>query len=132
LRYQARTDRPIEFIADYFSSVISGTHVVLRNFDFVNACDRNRWAFVTSCMESFAELPPDDMITALELTHMLRLLCPDFPAQLVEHSALLCGEVDAHPFRKLLEATLMRFYYHKFFVRSPLPASSPQPRPCTS
>eukprot|EP00962_Isochrysis_galbana_P044250 scaffold17115_cov109-Isochrysis_galbana.AAC.1 len=121
LRHQARTDRPIEFIADYFSSVITGTHVVLRNFDYINACEHNRWAFVTSCIGAFAELPHDDLMDALELTQMIRLLCPDFPVQLVEHVFLLCGgEADAHPFRKVLEATLMWFYYNEFFVRAPL------------
>jgi hypothetical protein len=122
-----RTDRPIEFIADYFSSVIAGTHVVLRNFEYVNACEGNRWAFVTSCIESFAALPPDDIFDALEMTQMIRLLCPDFPVQLVEDCALHCGEAGAHTFRKLLEATLMRFYYAEFFVRRPVCPMHPPP-----
>lgn len=38
--------RPLEFIADYFSSVLAGTHVLLRDYEYVNACERNRWALV--------------------------------------------------------------------------------------
>ena len=37
-RPQARDERPLEFIADYFNSVLAGTHVLLREFRYINAC----------------------------------------------------------------------------------------------
>lgn len=72
-----RTEQPLEFFADYFASVLAGTHVLLREFSYVNASERNRWALVTACRESFAALPPDEPTAALELAQLLRLLCPD-------------------------------------------------------
>lgn len=86
-----RTERPIEFIADYFSSIMAGAHVIMRDFQYVNASERNRWAFVRLSLESFAEFPSDSPITSIELANLLRMLCPDFPLELVENTALLCG-----------------------------------------
>jgi hypothetical protein len=36
LLLQSRNDRPLEFIADYFGKVLDGTHVLLREFAYVN------------------------------------------------------------------------------------------------
>ena len=88
----------------------------MRDFQYVNASERNRWAFVRLSLESFAEFPSDSPITSIELANLLRMLCPDFPLELVENTALLCGESDEHPFHTFLDATLMRFYYAEFFV----------------
>jgi len=118
LLLQVRTERPIEFIADYFSSIMAGAHVIMRDFQYVNASERNRWAFVRLSLESFAEFPSDSPITSIELANLLRMLCPDFPLELVENTALLCGESDEHPFHTFLDATLMRFYYAEFFDRT--------------
>ena len=42
LLLRARDDRPLEFIADYFSEVLNGTHVLLREYSFVSRCARDR------------------------------------------------------------------------------------------
>lgn len=118
LMLEARAERPLEFVADYFSSVLAGTHVLLRDYAYVNACERNRAAFLDSCRESFADLPPDEPLSASELSEMLRMLCPDFPLSLPAHAVELCGEEPRQPFRALLDATLLCFYYADFLERA--------------
>ena len=107
LLLRAKDDRPLEFIADYFSEVLNGTHVLLREYGFVSKCARDRWAFVQSVREALADLDQDEPTSAAVLTQLLRLVCPDFPIELSTEACRLCGdEAGDHPLGKLLHAPL--------------------------
>ena len=71
---RARTERPLEFIAEYFSQVLNGTNVLAREFAYVHECPRNRWAFMKEVHEAFGDLDQGQPLTAAELAHLLRLL----------------------------------------------------------
>ena len=58
LLLRIRPAAPLDFIASYFSDVINGTHVLLRDFAYVSACPHNRWSFVRVVQESFAGVSP--------------------------------------------------------------------------
>ena len=65
LLLRAKDDRPLEFIADYFSEVLNGTHVLLREYGFVwQMRARDRWAFVQSVREALADLDQDEPTSA--------------------------------------------------------------------
>ena len=58
LLLRIRPTTPLDFIASYFSEVLNGTHVLLREFAYVSACPHNRWSFVRVVQESFAGVSP--------------------------------------------------------------------------
>ena len=58
LLLRIRPAAPLDFIASYFSEVLNGTHVLLREFAYVSACPHNRWSFVRVVQESFAGVSP--------------------------------------------------------------------------
>ena len=44
LLLRARDDHPLDFIAEYFSGVLNGTNVLLREYAYLSRCLRDRWA----------------------------------------------------------------------------------------
>lgn len=112
LLLRARDERPLDFIADYFAEVLNGTHVLLREFAYVNRCARDRWAFVASAREALADLDQCALTTSSTLTQLLRLVCPDFPHDIAANACRLCGdEGSPHPLDRLLHATCVRICF---------------------
>ena len=120
LLLRIRPAAPLDFIASYFSEVLNGTHVLLREFAYVSACPHNRWSFVRVVQESFAGVSPTQHeLSAADLLQLLRLFCPDFPLELVTDACKLCGDGDgAYPTDELLLAWRARFYYAEFLQRT--------------
>jgi len=118
LLLQVRDERPLEFIAEYFNSVLDGTHVLMREYAYINACARNRRDFVKAAREAFAGLKQQERLDAAEMTQLLQLLCVDFPQALVAHACLLCGSDERQPLSKLLHATLVSFFFAEFLERT--------------
>lgn len=115
LLLQSRDDRPLEFIADYFTEVLSGKNVLCRDFEYISQTPANRWAFIVSARSVFAEFDTAQLLSAPELLQLLRLICPDFPEQLVRNATQLCGhEGGPHTLGRLLQMTYARFYYDKY------------------
>jgi len=117
LLLKARDDHPLNFIADYFSEVLGGTHVLLREFAYVNRSSHDRWAFVASAREALADLDQGAPTTASGLMQLLRLVCPDFPLEVVADACRLCGdELGAHPLGRLLHSTCVRLCFSDFLM----------------
>lgn len=118
LLLRARDERPLDFIADYFTEVLHGTHVLMREFSYVNRSSRDRWAFVASAREALADLDQHAPTTASALTQLLRLVCPDFPVEIVTDACRLCGDgLAAHPLERLLHATCVRLCFSDLLQR---------------
>eukprot|EP01027_Heterolobosea_sp_BB2_P016923 GEZU01024020.1.p1 GENE.GEZU01024020.1~~GEZU01024020.1.p1 ORF type:complete len:180 (-),score=33.76 GEZU01024020.1:45-584(-) len=89
---ESRTDKPLEFIADYFNKVVAGTHVIKREYAFVNASLHNRKAFADAFYETYKTLENDKgrVFTCSEYTQLVRLLCNDFPVKLIHQIYSAC------------------------------------------
>jgi len=96
LLVQLRPERPLEFIADFFGNVLNGRHVLMREYEYINSCARNRWDFIKCVRDAFAT----------------------FSRTEVAHACLLCGDEELHPFDELLHALLIRFYFSEFLERT--------------
>ena len=68
----SRDERPLEATLKYFHSVLQGSHVALREFEYVNSTPRNRMSFVRIFVEDnrFGLTPPSPRPTHLA-THIL-------------------------------------------------------------
>eukprot|EP01028_Stygiella_incarcerata_P004507 TRINITY_DN1993_c0_g3_i1.p1 TRINITY_DN1993_c0_g3~~TRINITY_DN1993_c0_g3_i1.p1 ORF type:complete len:341 (-),score=86.14 TRINITY_DN1993_c0_g3_i1:40-1062(-) len=112
-----RLDRPLEFLAHYFSDISRGTCVYGREFVFVCGTIRNRLAFWTLFGEMFVESNGERKCTPDEIWSLLRLLCPDHPRGIVEW--IFCAEsmryddenasLSLHRFCELLCMFLLHF-----------------------
>ncbi|KAL1514590.1 hypothetical protein AB1Y20_003684 [Prymnesium parvum] len=115
LLLQTRTERPLEFVAEYFAEVLEGKNVLCREFEYVNGSTHNRWSFIVSSRETFAGLDATQPTSNLELLQLLQLVCPDFPPRLVNEAAKLCGRVNGpHALGKLMHATFACLYFSEF------------------
>lgn len=118
LLLKARDDRPLDFISEYFADVMNGTGVLLREYAHVNRNTRNRWSFVQSAREALGELDQAQLLAAPAFMQLLRLVCPDFPAELAKEACRLCGGEDGtHPLSRLLHAACVRLCYADFLQR---------------
>ncbi|CAM9738525.1 unnamed protein product [Ectocarpus fasciculatus] len=95
----ARPEKPLDLIHDYLESVLSQDNVVGREYAYVNATTRNRWAFVRAVHEMFVE--PSNGATAgsegsgfeqKDVVHLFGLVCPDFPEEIVVRVARILSE----------------------------------------
>ena len=115
LLLRCHDDRPLEFIADYFSEVLNGTHVLLREYTYVSRCAHDRWSFVQSIREALADLDQSLPTSDSTLTELLRLVCHDFPREVATDACRLCGDVrTSHPLGELLHATCVRICFADF------------------
>ncbi|CAM9894067.1 unnamed protein product [Ascophyllum nodosum] len=86
-----RPERPLDLIDDYLQSVLSQNNVMGREYAYVNATMRNRRAFVLAVDEVFigSSVARDDdnlcrdSFAQRDVVHLLGLICPDFPEEIV-------------------------------------------------
>eukprot|EP00904_Undaria_pinnatifida_P003428 jgi/Undpi1/13086/HiC_scaffold_8.g02748.m1 len=103
----ARPERPLDLIDSYLQSVLGQDNVVGREYAYVNATMRNRRAFVRAVHEVFVGggvggsdscpavgddgasrsegvgVEPGGGFAQKDVVHLLGLVCPDFPEELV-------------------------------------------------
>ena len=77
--------RPLELLAEYFKSIKNGTHVLFREYSFISSTPHNRASFVKLFWHSYSEVAVrGEMMQLVEFLSLLRLLCYDFPAEIVQ------------------------------------------------
>ncbi|XP_063145771.1 centriolar satellite-associated tubulin polyglutamylase complex regulator 1 [Candoia aspera] len=107
------------FFTEYFNSVRQGTHILFREFNFVQATPHNRASFLRTFWRCFRTVGKNgDLLTAKEYHCLLQLLCPDFPVELTQKAArivLMDDAVDClMSFSDFLFAFQIQFYYSEF------------------
>ncbi|KAJ1485147.1 hypothetical protein T484DRAFT_2458805 [Baffinella frigidus] len=85
----SRDERPLEATLKYFNSVLQGSHVVLREFEYVNATPRNRMSFVRIFVEDNRGVVAESEITVDDHLQLVMLLCNDFPPSIHQEAASL-------------------------------------------
>ncbi|EDL27560.1 RIKEN cDNA 1110051M20, isoform CRA_a [Mus musculus] len=76
------------FFTDYFNSVCQGTHILFREFSFIQATPHNRASFLRAFWRCFRTVGKNgDLLTMREYHCLLQLLCPDFPLELTQKAA---------------------------------------------
>ncbi|NXH13153.1 CK049 protein, partial [Bucco capensis] len=111
------------FFTEYFNSVRQGTHILFREFHFVQATPHNRASFLRTFWRCFRTVGKNggkysNLLTAQEYHCLLQLLCPDFPMELTQKAArivLMDDAVDClMSFSDFLFAFQIQFYYSEF------------------
>nr|XP_026650418.1 UPF0705 protein C11orf49 homolog [Zonotrichia albicollis] len=107
------------FFTEYFNSVQQGTHILFREFSFVQATPHNRASFLRTFWRCFRTVGKNgDLLTAQEYHCLLQLLCPDFPMELTQKAARIVLMDDAMDclmsFSDFLFAFQIQFYYSEF------------------
>ncbi|KFV03354.1 UPF0705 protein C11orf49, partial [Pterocles gutturalis] len=115
------------FFTEYFNSVRQGTHILFREFSFVQATPHNRASFLRTFWRCFRTVGKNGgkyssincyLLTAQEYHCLLQLLCPDFPMELTQKAARIVLMDDAMDclmsFSDFLFAFQIQFYYSEF------------------
>ncbi|XP_067413777.1 centriolar satellite-associated tubulin polyglutamylase complex regulator 1 isoform X2 [Emydura macquarii macquarii] len=107
------------FFTEYFNSVRQGTHILFREFSFIQATPHNRASFLRTFWRCFRTVGKNgDLLTAKEYHCLLQLLCPDFPMELTQKAARIVLMDDAMDclmsFSDFLFAFQIQFYYSEF------------------
>jgi len=119
LLLSSREERPLEFVSEYFDTVVSGTHVAGRHHSFCAASPHNRVSLMLLAQNAFKNF--DEMLAA-DLHQLLQLLCPDFPVDLVMqaarrlHPEQSAREAAAVPLRvaQMLQQLRSDFYFAEY------------------
>lgn len=111
--------RPYELLAEYFESIKKGTHVLYRDYPFISLTPHNRASFVRLFWHSFSEVGGrGESMRVMEYLSLLRLLCRDFPSELVQKVARVIFSYDALEnlvsFSDFLYTFQVLFYYELF------------------
>ncbi|NXD09380.1 CK049 protein, partial [Nothocercus nigrocapillus] len=113
------------FFTEYFNSVRQGTHILFREFSFVQATPHNRASFLRTFWRCFRTVGKNggkfsgmNLLAAQEYHCLLQLLCPDFPMELTQKAARIVLMDDAMDclmsFSDFLFAFQIQFYYSEF------------------
>ncbi|KAM6160207.1 centriolar satellite-associated tubulin polyglutamylase complex regulator 1 isoform 2-T2 [Erethizon dorsatum] len=107
------------FFTEYFNSVRQGTHILFREFSFIQATPHNRASFLRAFWRCFRTVGKNgDLLTMREYHCLLQLLCPDFPLELTQKAARIVLMDDAMDclmsFSDFLFAFQIQFYYSEF------------------
>ena len=120
----------LKICAQYFDNVNKGTHILLREFSYVNATPKNRAAFLATARDAYRNTGQQVINGTHEVTGLLQLLCPDFPHALTEKAyrtyfaSATTTDENAHQSRQeiklgdALRVTLLNFYFAEFFNRA--------------
>ncbi|XP_014777827.1 centriolar satellite-associated tubulin polyglutamylase complex regulator 1 isoform X2 [Octopus bimaculoides] len=112
----------IKFMNEYFQSVKNGTHVMFREFEFINATLHNRKSFIKLFWKCFQQVgKKGDLLTIQEYHSLICLLCSDFPFELVQKTARIVMLDDALEylisFTDFLYAFQIQFCYQEFIEK---------------
>ncbi|CAF3029276.1 unnamed protein product [Rotaria sp. Silwood2] len=108
------------FLRDYFLQVKRESHIIGREFAFINGTAYNRRAFLTqiwSKCETSMPIPS----TLKELHTLMLSICPDFPYSLLETSVILIEDYESSlslDYVIFLRAFQIRFIYDEFINES--------------
>ena len=130
--------RPYELLAEYFKSIKVGTHILFREYSFISATPHNRACFIKTFQSTYAEIATKgELMQGVEYLSLLRLLCSDFPKEMVENvTKYLFGQIAMENlmlFPDFLYTFQTVFYYECFIGRCKMICSdiasgqSPQP-----
>ncbi|XP_067941488.1 centriolar satellite-associated tubulin polyglutamylase complex regulator 1-like isoform X2 [Watersipora subatra] len=113
------------FLAQYFSCLKEGRHVLFREFAFINATPFNRACFIETFLKCFAVLgKKGDLLTIREYYALVSILCNDFPYEILQNTAKIVLIDDAHDcliaFTDFLYSFQLQFYYQEFLETSHL------------
>jgi hypothetical protein len=107
-------------LRDYFAQVNRESHIIGREFAFINATPHNRRAFLghiwSKCETS---IPPPS--TLKEMHTLMLSICPDFPYSLLETSVALIEDNESSlsmDYVTFLRAFQVRFLYDEFLSES--------------
>ncbi|TYZ69010.1 hypothetical protein PybrP1_011250, partial [[Pythium] brassicae (nom. inval.)] len=107
---EQRPEHPATFIGAYFASIMKGTHVIGRSFEFINGTMQNRIAFVSLLHKTFSSVDPSMQLTLDDFTELIRHQCSDFSKQTLLQSAYHLKESnDSSHARSTLRAFLVAF-----------------------
>ena len=114
--------KPFELLADYFKSVKNGTHILFREYSFVSLTPHNRASFVKLLWLSYAQVATrGEMMKVVEYLSLLRLVCHDFPSELVQKVARVIFSHNAMEsvtsFPDFLYTFQVVFYYEHFLTQ---------------
>ena len=107
-------------LKDYFHQVKRESHIIGREFAFINGTPHNRRAFLThlwSKCETSTPIPS----TLKEMHGLMLSICPDFPYSLLETSAALIEDNELSlsiDYVAFLRAFQVRFLYEEFILES--------------
>ncbi|XP_077425548.1 centriolar satellite-associated tubulin polyglutamylase complex regulator 1 [Vanacampus margaritifer] len=109
----------IRYFAEYFSSVKNGNHILFREFNYIRATPHNRASFIRVFWRCYRQIGKSgDLLSILEYSSLLQLLCPDFPMEIVKSAARIVVLNDGleclMSFSDFLYAFQLQFYYQEF------------------
>ena len=107
-------------LKDYFAQVKRESHLIGREFAFINGTPYNRRAFLTHLWSKCETVIPTPG-TIKEMHTLMLSLCPDFPYSLLENSAALIEDSEGLSnvdYIAFLRAFQVRFIYDEFVDES--------------
>ncbi|XP_054633804.1 centriolar satellite-associated tubulin polyglutamylase complex regulator 1 [Dunckerocampus dactyliophorus] len=109
----------IRYFAEYFSSVKNSNHILFREFNYIRATPHNRASFIRVFWRCYRQIGKSgDMLSVLEYSSLLQLLCPDFPVEIVKSAARIVLTDESveclMSFSDFLYAFQLQFYYQEF------------------
>lgn len=114
--------KPYELLAEYFESIKKGTHVLFRDYTFVSLTPHNRASFIRLFWHSYSEVAVrGDSLKVVEYLSLLRLLCHNFPSDVINKIARVLFSYDAMEnlvsFSDFIYTFQTLFYYELFLKR---------------
>ena len=88
LLLENRPEKPLEFMADYFSNALQGRTAVARSYRYIRLTQRNRQAFLDNLAAAYSNMARQGEshgggLTGAEYAQLIQILCPDFPNDVV-------------------------------------------------
>ena len=111
--------RPLDTLTEYFRTVLAGTHVAFRDYEFISLTPYNRASFISLFLDCFKHLKSVSLMLQ-EYHSLLQLICPDFPMSLLKYvSCNFFADEAAREeipvlFSKFMNAFQVVFYYQLF------------------
>eukprot|EP00761_Pharyngomonas_kirbyi_P010524 gb/GECH01010544.1/.p1 GENE.gb/GECH01010544.1/~~gb/GECH01010544.1/.p1 ORF type:complete len:296 (+),score=38.75 gb/GECH01010544.1/:1-888(+) len=142
LMLENRPEDPIHFMADYFYNVVQGSSPMVRSYRFIRLTDRHRDVFFdnlvaaynslahrrssdnvdpsASSSSSSASSADPRIVTGEDLSKLLRMLCRDFPPDLLRAIFAVLGKdpVQSVPFEQFASAVNACLLYEEFLVEA--------------
>lgn len=121
LLLENRPESPVDFISDYFRNAIKGSTGEQRSYRYIRLTNRHRETFMDNLLAAYtsldSKLHESSGLTGVEYTKLLRLLCVDFPLEVIDtlFNVLGKGSNDAIDFRTFCSGVNACMIYEEFF-----------------
>ncbi|KAL9654129.1 hypothetical protein ABK040_016475 [Willaertia magna] len=111
-----KVEDPLQYISNYFKSVVNGTNIIHKPYAYIHSTPRNRLSFVDYFEQIYSKISNEQKMNFYEYFQLVLLLCEDFPIPIISviYKSITISTTLSKKTKEEVERIVTEDDYHSF------------------